>query len=91
MNIFNSDAANHLMKDLPNSDDVLTGKVKTISNHSPSYMYALGMMLCQAIKDKENDENIHEFVENFIEFMKENFPVEYQIVFAERATHLLGQ
>lgn len=73
--------------DLPNPEDVLDGKVKTLAVKEVSAMYSMATSLCYELQTRneqgiasKNLEGFHKSFSNFINFMMDNFETEMVIM-----------
>lgn len=78
-----------IAKDLPNPSDVLSGKVKTLKTKELSAKYSLAISMCYELKEawdrKIGEAEFHTLVDNFFEFMMDNFETELVIMAARTA------
>ena len=67
---------------MPNPTDILAGKVKKMESKEISAMYSLTVSLCYELKDAcdKNAKNWNEQVNNFFQFMMDNFETELVIM-----------
>jgi hypothetical protein len=67
---------------MPNPTDILSGKVKKMDSKEISAMYSLTVSLCYELKDAcdKNVKNWNDQVNNFFEFMMNNFETELVIM-----------
>jgi hypothetical protein len=67
---------------MPNPTDILSGKVKKMESKEISAMYSLTVSLCYELKDAcdKNAKNWSEQVNNFFQFMMDNFETELVIM-----------
>jgi hypothetical protein len=67
---------------MPNPTEILQGKVKKMDSKEISAMYSLTISLCYELKDScdKNAKNWNEQVNNFFEFMMNNFETELVIM-----------
>jgi hypothetical protein len=67
---------------MPNPTDILSGKVKKMDSKEISAMYSLTVSLCYELKDanEKNAKNWNDQVNNFFEFMMNNFETELVIM-----------
>lgn len=67
---------------MPNPTDVLKGKVKSLEHKEISAMYALTIGLCYELKDGSDrkDPDWNKQVDNFFQFMMDNFETELVIM-----------
>jgi hypothetical protein len=67
---------------MPNPTDILSGKVKKMESKEISAMYSLTVSLCYELKDanEKNSKNWNDQVNNFFEFMMNNFETELVIM-----------
>lgn len=66
---------------LPKTEDVLSGKLKTFkAGKDISLLYCLTINCCQALKENIHSNNWKIQVDNFFEFMLENFPEELTVM-----------
>ena len=67
---------------MPNPADILSGKVTKMESKEISAMYSLTVSLCYELKDScdKNAKNWNEQVNNFFEFMMNNFETELVIM-----------
>jgi hypothetical protein len=76
---------------LPNPEDVLSGKVKTLEIKEISAMYSLTISMCYELQDaytkfgKEDNAKWHEMADCFFKFMMENFTTEVTVMGARVA------
>lgn len=76
---------------LPNPEDVLNGKVKTLEIKEISAMYSLTISMCYELQDaytkfgKEDNAKWHEMADCFFKFMMENFTTEVTVMGARVA------
>ena len=69
-------------KQMPNPDDILSGKVTKCSIKEISAMYSLGISLCYELKeaDKKKVKNWDALADNFFRFLMDNFPTELTVM-----------
>jgi SpoVK/Ycf46/Vps4 family AAA+-type ATPase len=67
---------------MPNPSDILSGKVKKMETKEISAMYSLTVSLCYELKDAcdKNAKNWNDQVNNFFQFMMDNFETELVIM-----------
>jgi len=67
---------------MPNLSDILSGKVKKMETKEISAMYSLTVSLCYELKDAcdKNAKNWNDQVNNFFQFMMDNFETELVIM-----------
>jgi hypothetical protein len=67
---------------LPNPTDILAGTVKKMDSKEISAMYSLTVSLCYELKDAcdKNAKNWNKQVNNFFQFMMDNFETELVIM-----------
>ena len=67
---------------MPNPEDILSGKVKKMDSKEISAMYSLTVSLCYELKDANDKKakNWNEQVNNFFEFIMNNFETELVIM-----------
>jgi hypothetical protein len=67
---------------MPNPTDILSGKVKEMKSKEISAMYSLTVSLCYELKDAcdKNVKNWNDQVNNFFQFMMDNFETELVIM-----------
>jgi hypothetical protein len=67
---------------MPNTSDILSGKVKKMDSKEISAMYSLTVSLCYELKDScdKKAKNWNEQVNNFFEFIMNNFETELVIM-----------
>ena len=67
---------------MPNPSDILAGKVKKMDSKEISAMYSLTVSLCYELKDScdKNAKNWNDQVNNFFQFMMDNFETELVIM-----------
>ena len=67
---------------MPNPTDILSGKVKKMESKEISAMYSLTVSLCYELKDAcdKNAKNWNDQVNNFFQFMMDNFETELVIM-----------
>jgi MoxR-like ATPase len=67
---------------MPNPSDILSGKVKEMKSKEISAMYSLTISLCYELKDAcdKNAKNWNDQVNNFFQFMMDNFETELVIM-----------
>jgi hypothetical protein len=67
---------------MPNPTDILSGKVKKMESKEISAMYSLTVSLCYELKDAcdKNAKNWNSQVNNFFQFMMDNFETELVIM-----------
>ena len=67
---------------MPNPTDILSGKVKKMDSKEISAQYSLVISLCYELKDlcDKNDKNWNSKVNNFFQFMMDNFETELVIM-----------
>ena len=67
---------------MPNPSDILSGKVKKMESKEISAMYSLTVSLCYELKDAcdKNAKNWNDQVNNFFQFMMDNFETELVIM-----------
>jgi hypothetical protein len=76
---------------LPNPEDILAGKIKTLDTKEISAMYSLTMSLCYELQDahekigKSKNKEWHAMVDNFFEFTMKNFTTEVTVMGARTA------
>jgi hypothetical protein len=75
---------------MPNPQDILEGKVKTLSVKEISAMYSLTISMCYELKDaidnkKVDNKKFHEMAYNFIQYMMDNFETELVVMGAKIA------
>jgi len=69
-------------KQMPNPEDILSGKVTKCSIKEISAMYSLGISLCYELKeaDKKKVKNWDALADNFFRFLMDNFPTELTVM-----------
>jgi MoxR-like ATPase len=74
-------------KQMPNPEDILSGKVNKCSIKEISAMYSLTISLCYELQeaDKKKAKNWDEMADNFFGFMMDNFPTELVVMGAKVA------
>jgi len=67
---------------MPNPSDILSGKIKKMESKEISAMYSLTVSLCYELKDAcdKNAKNWNDQVNNFFQFMMDNFETELVIM-----------
>jgi hypothetical protein len=67
---------------LPNPEDILSGKVKKMDTKEISAMYSLTVSLCYELKDscEKKAKNWNDQVNNFFQFMMDNFETELVVM-----------
>ena len=75
---------------MPEPQDILSGKVKTLSVKEISAMYSLTISMCYELKDaidnkKVDNKQFHEMAYNFIQYMMDNFETELVVMGAKIA------
>ena len=67
---------------LPQPEDILSGKVKTMETKEISAMYSLTVSLCYELKDAsdKHDKKFDKKVNNFFRFMMDNFETELVVM-----------
>lgn len=75
---------------MPDPQDILEGKVKTLSVKEISAMYSLTISMCYELKDaitnkRVNNKEFHEMAYNFIQYMMDNFETELVVMGAKIA------
>ena len=67
---------------MPNPEDILSGKVKKMDSKEVSAMYSLTVSLCYELKDANDKKakNWNDQVNNFFEFIMNNFETELVIM-----------
>lgn len=72
---------------LPNPTDILTGKVKKLETTEISAMYSLTISMCYELKDASDKKHKDwsKYVNNFFQFMMDNFETELVIMGAKVA------
>ena len=74
-------------KQMPNPEDILSGKVSKIDIKEISAMYSLTISLCYELQeaDRNKVKNWNDQANNFFKFMMENFPTELVVMGAKVA------
>jgi hypothetical protein len=74
-------------KQMPNPEDILSGKVKKCDIKEISAMYSLTISLCYELQeaDRKKVKNWDELADMFFDFMMENFPTELVVMGAKVA------
>jgi hypothetical protein len=74
-------------KQMPNPEDILSGKVEKINIKEISAMYSLSISLCYELQeaDKKRVKNWDEMADNFFKFTMDNFPTELVVMAAKVA------
>jgi hypothetical protein len=74
-------------KQMPNPEDILSGKVSKCNIKEISAMYSLTVSLCYELQsaDQKKIKNWDEQADNFFKFMMENFPTELVVMGAKVA------
>lgn len=75
---------------MPNPADILTGKVKDLQVKEVSAMYSLTISMCYELRDAVNNKTadtkqFHVMVDNFLEYMMNNFDTELVVMGAKVA------
>ena len=75
--------------DLPNPTDILTGKVTELKTKEISAKYSLVISMCYELqelhKNKVSERAFHDCVDNFLDFMMNNFETELVVMGARVA------
>ena len=71
-------------KQMPNPEDILSGKITKCSIKEISAMYSLGISLCYELReaDKKNVPNWDKMADNFLRFIMDNFGTELCVMTA---------
>jgi ATPase family associated with various cellular activities (AAA) len=74
-------------KQMPNPEDILTGKITKCSIKEISAMYSLSISMCYELKDadEKNVKNWNNLADNFFRFLMDNFPTELTVMAARIA------
>jgi len=74
-------------KQMPNPEDILSGKVNKCTIKEISAMYSLTISLCYELQeaDKKKAKGWDEMADNFFGFMMDNFPTELVVMGAKVA------
>jgi hypothetical protein len=74
---------------MPNTADILNGKVKDLQVKEVSAMYSLVISMCYelkaAVENKTEDKKFHEMADNFLGYMMKNFETELTVMGARIA------
>jgi len=82
-------AHRRVAKDMPNPSDILNGTVKDLKVKEISAMYSLVISMCYELKDavdnKVKEKEFHVMVQNYFDFMMDNFNEEISVMGARVA------